>query len=199
MLRLAFVLFGLLIGAGTPDDPQSKPTPAGAKPQAPELAKLEWFVGPWELVETHFDQRGGVVATVKGNEDVKWILDRKAIQRTYTSGHEPSRFRAMGTFSYDELDKAYAGVWFDNTSAGGPMILKGTWDDATKSLVCTSESKAKDGAVARHKTVERFPDSRTRVVTTYLLRGNEVVKTLEVHCTRTAPCPAGIQRVIDGG
>ena len=48
---------------------------------SPKIAHLELFIGPWHVSEEHFNARGEVVATVKGTEEITWILDRHAIRR----------------------------------------------------------------------------------------------------------------------
>lgn len=188
------------VAAGFESDPpnQEPPKPAEAKPATtPEHTALELFVGPWSVVETHFDELGKTVATVKGNEDVRWVLDETAIQRTYTSGTEPSLFRALGTFAFAETEKCFTGMWFNNLPTGGPSTVKGTWDAATRTMSWTTESKNKDGQTVNHRIIERFPDSKTRLVTTYVMRGNSVLKSSETLCTRKVPCPSGLRTIFE--
>ena len=71
----------------------------------PQLARLAAFVGPWAVTETHFDVRGDVVATVKGTEEITWVLDRHAIRRVYQSRAEASHYRAIGMLTWNATRK----------------------------------------------------------------------------------------------
>ncbi len=161
-----------------------------------EIARLEPLIGPWDLTETHFDDRGEVIGKVKGKEEITWILDRRAIQRTYTSGTEPNVYRAFGTLAFNEVEHKYHGVWFDNASTAGPRITKGEWADENRAFVFTLESVNQDGSKMRYKVVERFVHEEKRVATTYLIKGDESVKRMVVTYTRPVPCP-GRLRIID--
>ena len=48
----------------------------------------------------------------------------------------------------------------------------------------------------RHRVVERFIDKENRVATTYLLRGDEAIKRMEVQYQTVIPCPPAV-RMID--
>lgn len=158
---------------------------------SPELARLDLFVGTWTLTETHFDDRGQVIATAKGTEEISWILDDRAIQRTYTSAADSKPFRAIGTLSWNDVEKTYHGYWLNNVSTAGPTRAKGEWNEETRTMVLTLEASGKDGQTLRHRVVERIDDEKQRVATTYQLRGSEVVKRVEVVYRRAVPCPGG--------
>ncbi len=193
---LAMSALAMVSAGGAEPGQDSAKTPVSAKPPTPELANLELFVGPWNVVETHYDERGNVLATVKGTEENRWVLDQHVLQRSYTSTGT-SAFRALGLVTYNTLEKKYHGVWLDNLSSAGPAVLKGDWEAQTKTLICNLESFAQDGKPVRHKIVERFVDPDTRVATTFLVRGQEVTKKLEVRYTRSAPCPSSIRILFD--
>jgi hypothetical protein len=163
----------------------------------PELARLELILGSWSVAETHYDRRGHVVATVKGAEEVAWILDHHVIRRSYQTETGSGLYRASGMLTYNATLKEYRGVWFDNVSDSGPSHVKGDWLEETKSLVFTLESIGADGETRRYKIVEQFPDEQRRIATTYLLSGDEVVKKMEVTYVRTIPCPARIRGVFN--
>ncbi len=163
----------------------------------PELARLDLFLGTWSVAETHYDRRGHVVATVKGAEEVAWILDHHAIRRSYQTETGSGLYRASGMLTYNAALKEYRGVWFDNISDSGPSHVKGDWLEETKTMVFTVESIGADGETRRYKIVEQFPDEQRRIATTYLLSGDEVVKKMEVTYVRTVPCPARIRGVFN--
>jgi len=161
------------------------------------LTRLELFLGTWSVTETHYDRRGHVVATVKGSEEVAWILDHHAIHRSYQTQTGSGLYRASGMLTYNAASKEYRGVWFDNISDSGPTHIKGDWLEETKTMVFTVESIGADGETRRYKIVEQFPDEQRRVATTYLLSGDQVVKKMEVAYVRTMPCPARIRGVFN--
>lgn len=156
----------------------------------PQLARLEDFVGTWKVTEQHFNERGDEVASASGTEEVIWILDRHALKRSYQTSTTKTSYSAVGTFTWNEPDGAYTGVWFDNFSTSGPTTARGEWDEEQSAFVFILEAKARDGTSLRHKVIERFEDERTRVATTYVLKGDEAIKRLEVRYARTSPCPA---------
>ena len=183
-------------GQSTPQktEPEDDSTPF--KYVNPEIARLEPFVGPWEVIETHFDAGGEVVGKVKGKEEIAWILDRRAIQRTYTSGTDPNVYRATGMLTFNNVERKYHGVWFDNASTAGPRTTKGEWVDENRAFEFTLESVARDGSKVQYRVVERFIHEEKRVATTYVTKGDESVRRMVVTYTRPVPCP-GRLRVID--
>lgn len=162
----------------------------------PETARLEPFVGPWDVIETHFDARGEVVGKVKGKEEITWILDRRAIQRTYTSGTAPNVYRATGTLTFNDVERKYHGVWFDNASTVGPRTTKGEWMEENRAFEFGLESVSQDGSKVQYRVVERFVHQEKRVATTYLIKGDESIRRMVVTYTRPVPCPDRL-RIID--
>ena len=156
----------------------------------PQLARLDAFVGTWRVTEQHFNDRGDEVASADGTEEIIWMLDRHAIKRTYQTTAKASRFSAVGTFTWNDRAKKYVGVWFDNVSTSVPVRVQGDWDETEAAFVFLIETGAADGSTVRHKVVERFPDEKTRVATTYLIEGDQAIKRLEVEYRRTQPCPS---------
>jgi hypothetical protein len=156
----------------------------------PQLARLDDLVGTWKVTEQHFNERGDEVASASGTEEIMWILDRHALKRSYQTSTTKTSYSAIGTFTWNDAEGRYRGVWFDNFSTSGPTVVNGKWDDNESAFVFVLEAKSRDGTALRHKVVERFEDERTRVATTYALNGDKAVKRLEVRYARTSPCPA---------
>ncbi|MFQ5462883.1 MAG: DUF1579 family protein, partial [Phycisphaerae bacterium] len=163
-----------------------------------ELSILEFYLGPWSVTERHYDRAGKVVATVKGTEEVTWILDKHAIRRAYNTANDDFIFRAIGTISYGQVDGQYHGVWFDNVGTSGPMTSAGTWNNETMTMTFTTSRIGPGGDAVVHRVVEHFVTSTLRQTTTYLVEGDQVIKLLEVQYKRAHPCPARIQRIFDG-
>ncbi len=191
---------GVVGAAQEPSKPGDKKSDAQVESEAinPETARLELYIGPWTVSETHFDAKGSIVGKAKGTEEIIWILDRRAIRRTYTTGTQPFQYQAIGTTAWNNADQKYHGAWFDNASTTGPTIARGEWTDANRSFVYTLEGMNTGGTPRRFKVIEQFTDQEHRVATTYLLEGNEVIKQVEVSYERTTPCPAKMRIIFDG-
>ncbi len=190
------------------DGPESD-KPAAVKPfeyVSPEIERLSLFVGPWRVTERHFNTKGDVIATVKGTEEITWLLDRRAIQRAYSTVSDTAAFKALGTLTYNAALKRYEGVWFDNMSTSGAVNVKADWDPAARTMTYTLEARGVGGAVKTYKRIEEFPNEERpdderperRTATTFEVVGEKVIRLLEVQYTRATPCPSKIQRVFDG-
>jgi len=161
------------------------------------MEKLEMFLGHWTVTEHHYDARGKIIATVTGSEDVRWLLDEKAIQRTYTSSSDSAVYRAIGTMTWSVVDGSYRGVWFDNVSVAGPTEVRGRWDSKRKALVMEYSVAVGKDEQKKFNVIERFTDDSTRLATTFEIVDEKVVKLTEVEYKRSAPCPAKIRMIYD--
>lgn len=162
---------------------------------SPQLDRLELLVGVWKVKETHYDRRGDVAATVQGSEEIRWILDGHAIHRDYQTETGSGLYRALGTLTYNAGAGEYRGVWFDNASNAGPTYVQGEWQPDSQTMVFTMESLGPNGKASTYRIVEQYPDADRRVTTTYLLRGADIVKRMQVDYVRAVPCPARIRGV----
>ncbi len=160
----------------------------------PQVARLEMFSGPWEVSEHHYDAEGDRVATFEGKETNTWILEDHAIRRSYQSGDESRVYRAEGHLTWNEAEKKYHGVWFDNVSSTGPSTVKGEWLESENTFVFFVQSKTMEGVTLTHKVMDHFRDERTRVATTYAVNGDALTKRIEVHYKRDISCPGAQQR-----
>lgn len=201
---LLLLMFSTLpaIGQEEPDSARPKGSPVEGEKAvefaSPELARLDIFIGPWSVTESHFNPRGELIATAKGTEDITWILDHRAIRRAYSTATGSTIFKAQGTLTWNNAEKKYHGVWFDNVSTAGPSIVTGNWDDLTRTMLLHVESSGGEGSTVRYKVVERFADPQTRVATTYLIEGSNLIKRMEVEYKRATPCPAKAITILGG-
>ena len=155
----------------------------------PELARFDMLIGPWKVTETHFNPSGEQIATVKGTEKISWILDHHAVRRSYETQTESTAFEAVGILTYNQAQREYQGAWFDNASTSGPVTVRGVWKEDPRSFVFTLEAVTRGGAIVRYRVVEELPDEERRIATTYLLKGGELIKRLEVRYQRYSKCP----------
>ena len=190
------------IAQDEPDSARSRGSPEGGEKTvefaSPELARLDIFIGPWSVTESHFNPLGELIATVKGTEDITWILDHRAIRRAYSTATGSTIFKASGTLTWNNADKKYHGMWFDNVSTAGPTTVTGSWDDQTRTMLLQVESSGREGLSVRYRVVERFADPQTRVATTYLIEAGNLVKRMEVEYKRATPCPAKAITILGG-
>lgn len=201
-LSLVMVSTVSVIAQDEPDSARSKGSPVDGEKTvefaSPELARLDLFVGPWSVTESHFNPRGELIATVKGTEEITWILDHRAIRRVYSTATGSTIYKAHGTLTWNNADKKYHGVWFDNVSTAGPTTVTGSWDDQTRTMLFHLDSAGRDGSIVRYRVVERFADPQTRVATTYLIEGSSLIKRMEVEYKRALPCPAKAITILGG-
>ena len=159
---------------------------------------LSIYVGPWNVTQKFFDEKGTETGTFKGTEEIVWVLDHHAILRTYTTTIGDTIFRANGTITWSTADKKYKGVWFDNQSTAGPSTVIGEWNANDKAMIWTIDSTTNDGQKRQHRIVEKFVDEERRESTTYRIAGSQVIKELEATYKRTVPCPGKIRTIIGG-
>ena len=164
---------------------------------SPEVARLEMLYGVWRVTERHFNAKGKTVAIVKGAEKIEWLLDRRAIRRDYSTTTDTMVFRAFGILTWNDAEKKYNGVWFDNVSTVGPATVEGVWDEKNRTMTFNVQSLAQNGSTMRHKVVERFEDGEKRVATTYLVDGKKMIKRMEVQYKRARSCPGRIRTIFD--
>lgn len=191
-------VFVLLTAISVVAHAELKKSQDGSIPFAfPELAVLDRYAGPWEVVESHFNKRGEVVGTAKGIEEGVWILDRRTLRRTYTSGEEGNLFKAIGMISWDAVARKYRGTWFDNASSSGPTTLNGEWSDATRTMTYSLTSSDAAGKAVDHKVIDKFLDDERRLVSTYRVISGQVEKVIEVQFTRARPCPSNLGVIME--
>ncbi len=186
----SLVVLVVALGAG-PQQDTPKPTGADAIVAPNEgCARLAMLEGPWRVTETHFGH-GGSEVVVTGTEENRWALQKHALRRLYSTKSGQSFYQAMGLLTWDDVDKKYRGVWIDNTTTAGPATVTGEWNEKTKTMTYTVESKDAGGTKARYTVVERYLDGDHREATTYTVDGDDVVKRMVVRYVRTVPCPSG--------
>lgn len=173
-------------------------TPQVPKYSRPELAPLEALLGVWKVREHHFNDQGEVIVVVKGQEQIKWILEGNVLQRSYISGERDPIFRAIGLLTFNEQQQAFVGTWYDSQASSGPSIIKGVWSAENQTMVFTVESADDSGSAIRYRVVEKFLDENHRTTTTYELLGSKVTKRMRVDYERTTICPASRPLIIGG-
>lgn len=95
-------------------------------------------------------------------------------------------FHGRGQYSYDPGKKKYVGTWIDSMTTS-PMLLEGTFDDASHSLTYNSDSVGPDGKPYKMKNVSTYRADGSRVVTMHMkseATGPDFVKVMEITYTK---------------
>jgi len=191
---LPLLAVGLLSAVATPVQPS---TDKGTS--SPEMDVLDRYLGAWKLTERYFDAMGKVTATVKGTEEIAWILDKHVLQRTYTSTSDTRTFRAIGMLTWNAAEGKYHGTWIDNLSKSGPTIVQGDWDPKRNAMALKYTLTEGDRVVREFNVIERFITESKRIATTFEVTGETVKKRTEVEYKRVVPCPSSLRIISDMG
>jgi hypothetical protein len=163
------------------------------------MTPLDRYVAHWRVTERHYDDKGEMIATVQGLEEILWVLDTNAIYRRYYTSSDVSSYKAIGLLTFNDQSNSFKGVWFDNVSPSGPMNVDAKWDEASLTMVYTSKGTTQDGKDVEYLKVEKFADEENRTATTYVVEGDVKRKVLEVHYKRAEACPGSTAiRIMDG-
>ncbi len=199
---LGAISFGMIVGSlAAQQDSESKKSFAdkSAKrramsegyPTGPMWDLLDQFAGVWTVTEHHYDALGQVIATVEGTEEVVWILDGHAIERSYTTKTDDKTYKAIGTFVWNDATQTFEGVWFDNRAGGGATISKGSWNEDRRMIHYKLETEGGSGKSTRYEVLDRITSKDTHVATTYVVSGAKRLKRLVVNYKRNEPCGIG--------
>lgn len=160
------------VGASFAFHQEKKPTNAAAATDDPAMAKMMEFatpgpahkvldakIGKWTTVVKWWMAPGTEPTTDTGSCEVKWIMEGRFIEDTYTGTMMGGPFHGRGTTGFDNLKKKYVGTWID-TMGTGIMHSEGTFDAATKTFTYMGESPdAMVGKYVKTRTVEKMIDA----------------------------------------
>lgn len=89
--------------------------------------------GQWKVETTLWMTPGQPPVKSNGTSTNKMILGGRYQQSEFKGDMMGMPFEGMSLLGYDNADKTFTSTWMDNMGTG-TMTLKGTWDDATKSI-----------------------------------------------------------------
>jgi hypothetical protein len=147
------------------------------------LAKSE---GTWDAETTMWMAPDAPPEKDKGVSVNKMMLGGRYLQVSFKGKMGGMPFEGSGTTGYDNTRKVFTSYWMDNMSTT-PMVMEGTWDDATKSIT----SKGKMICAANVKEMEmrevfKMVDDNTQVMEMWgpdMKTGKEY-KNMEIKYTR---------------
>ena len=114
------------------------------------------------------------------------ILDGHFQQAKFSGDMMGMPFQGISTTGYDNTTKEFVGTWIETMSTS-MMIMRGTWDEASKSIVLTgSQKNPANGLECKMKQVLKMPDDNTQVMEMYGPDGQtgKEFKMMEIKYTR---------------
>jgi hypothetical protein len=152
-------------------------------PQHAMLAKAD---GDWDAEMTMWMSPGSAPMVTKSACTNKMIFDGRYQQSTFKGDFGGMPFEGISTTGYDNAEKVYFSTWMDNMSTG-MMNMRGTWDDATKSITFKGKMVCPaNGIECEMREVYKIVDDNTHIMEMYgpdLKTGKEY-KNMEIKFTR---------------
>jgi Protein of unknown function (DUF1579) len=82
------------------------------------------------------------------------------------------KFTGKSLDTYDPVKKKYVGIWVDSMSAS-PVIMEGTYDKEKQEQTMVGEGPGMDGKPTKYKSITKFQDADTVVMTMYMGDGKD--------------------------
>jgi hypothetical protein len=147
-------------------NPEALKKPAAAQPSEAEMMKawmaaatpnenhrrLEPFVGAWDVDVTSQMDPSKPAEHTKGETINRWVLDGRFLLQEHTGTAMGMPFQGLGLWGYDNVAKAYVGVWAD-TMGTGCMTSTGQYDDRNKSWSMLGSYKDPTGQTIKTREV----------------------------------------------
>lgn len=136
--------------------------------------------GAWDEQITMWMDPAAPPSTTKGKVVNKMILGGRYQESKHSANMMGMPFEGIGTLAYDNAKKEFVSSWVDNMGTG-IMMLKGTWDDGSKSM--TLKGKGYDPSTGKDcevKEVFKVVDDKNQVLEMYMNSGGKEFKTMEI-------------------
>lgn len=104
---------------------------------APEMEKMKWMVGTWDVAETHEKSPWGPGGPGKGKSVVTLGPGGFSQVLEYNSTGPSGKFAGRGLTAWDPNTKSYRGAWTDSMTPG---IMVMDCKEEGQDLVCNGES-----------------------------------------------------------
>ena len=156
-----------------------------ATPGAPH-ATLARFDGNWIAEMVMWMGKGTNADTMVGSCVNTMIMDGRYQRSEYQADFMGMPFNGMGITGYDNHEKVFKSTWVDNMGTG-IMIMKGTWDESSKSLKQSgSTANPANGQEWTVRQVLRIVNDDTHIMEMYGPdpQTGEEYKTMEIKYTR---------------
>lgn len=139
------------------------------------MAKM---VGNWNAEITNY--MGGQEMKAEGTAVYEMILGGRYLKGTFKATMMGMPMEGLGIDAYDNGTQEFISVWMDNFGTG-VMMLKGKWDDATKSIIYLGSSyDPMAGQDAKVKTVLKMEGDDKAVFDMYMVQDGKDIKNMTV-------------------
>ena len=129
---------------------------------APEMEKMKWMVGTWDVAETHEKSPWGPGGPGKGTSVVTMGPGGFSQVMEYNSTGPSGKFSGRGLTAWDPNTKSYRGAWTDSMTPG---IMMMDCKEEGQDLVCSGESMADGKKMAmRSRAVNPSPAGWSEVM-----------------------------------
>lgn len=149
---------------------------------------LDAIVGSW-TADTKFWMNGPDAPADRsmGVMINSWTLDGRFVRHEYTGSSMNMPFRGVGYMGYDNIAKAYTGMWMDTMSTN-MMTHQGQCDADHKVFTMTGEFKDPMGKMIKSREVITLVDKDTHTMFMYHTEpGGKEMKVGEIIYKRTTP------------
>jgi len=206
MIGLAAILATATIGHSHAQDTSKKDEKAPAKSDAEMMAAMTELaqpgeqhkvlartVGTWTYKSKWWSSPQAPPIESSGTHSTKSVMDGRYVISEFNGkmsvpgpDGKPVEvpFKGMGTDGYDNAKKKYVSSWIDNFGTG-IMMLEGTYDPGTKSVIYTGEEEPLPGMKIKIREVVKAIDDDHISIDFYEERGGTEVKTMEITSTRS--------------
>lgn len=142
--------------------------------------------GTWDAEMTMWMSDGAAPQVTKSVCTNKMIYDGRYQQSNFKGDFGGMPFEGTSITGYDNTEKAYFSTWMDNMSTG-MMTMKGTWDEATKSIAFKGKMVCPaNGIECEMRETYKIVDDNTHIMEMYgpdLKTGKEY-KNMQIKFTR---------------
>ncbi len=137
-------------------------------------------VGKWTTESTMWMDEKAPPMKSTGTAEGKMILGGRYLTETHKGEMMGMPFEGVATTGYDNAEKVFVSTWQDNMGTS-IMMMKGTYDDATKTLTMKGEcTDPVRGKMAIRQTL-KFVDEKTQVMEMYgTPEGGKEMKSMEM-------------------
>ncbi len=112
------------------------------------------------------------------------VLDGRYQESKHTGDFGGMPFHGISILAYDNVTKNFVNTWIDNFGTG-MMILKGTWDAATKTINLKGEmTDPMSGTITAVRQTLQVIDDNTQLMIQYGTKDGKEFKNMEIKLTR---------------
>jgi len=145
------------------------------------------WAGTWDGESTMWMDPKAPPMTSKVKAVNRMILGGRYLESVNTGNMMGGPFEGRSTMGYDNFKKEFISTWVDNMGTG-VMVMKGTWDEATKSLTLKGKMTnacTTDGKDTWVREVYKVVDENNHVMEMYGYGPDaKEFKTMEIKMTR---------------